>query len=197
MTLLIAAFGSIGIPFAIWFVVVAMWLASLWLPQLVPDTGWLPRGRATPVVWGLTGALVIFAGIGLTLWALGTDQMGESTIQLLEAAQDLPGPALATALVVFIVVNAVTEEIAYRGIVFDAAGSVFGPKPAVIAQAIAFGTLHVAGFPAGPVGVGLAFGYGLTLGTVRHLTGGLQFPIIAHMAADTTIAILFVVLLLR
>jgi hypothetical protein len=36
----------------------------------------------------------------------------------------------------------------------------------------------------------------LVLGTIRQVTGGLRFPIVAHMAADATIAVLVIALLL-
>jgi hypothetical protein len=55
--------------------------------------------------------------------------------------------------------------------------------------------MHVVGFPAGVVGVGLSFGYALVLGIIRHFTAGLQFPIMAHMVADATIALLVIGLL--
>ena len=196
MTLLIALTGVIGVPFGIWFVVGLIWLASRRLPQLAPDTGWLAPGRATPVVWWLAGMVVVAAGIGLTLWARWTDQFGESTMELVEAARRLPGAALAVSVIAFVVVNATCEEIAYRGIAFEAAIAFLPPMGAVAAQGVAFATLHVAGFPAGPVGVGLALGYGLVLGTIRQVTGGLRFPIVAHMAADATIAVLVIALLL-
>ena len=65
-----------------------------------------------------------------------------------------------------------------------------------MAQAVAFGTLHVAGFPSGLAGVGLTFGYGVVIGVMRHVSGGLRFPVLAHMTADAAIAVLVIVLLL-
>jgi uncharacterized protein len=60
-------------------------------------------------------------------------------------------------------------------------------------QAVAFGALHVAGFPAGAIGVVIAAGYGLVLGTLRMITGGLRYPIVAHVCADLTIAAWFLI----
>jgi hypothetical protein len=45
-------------------------------------------------------------------------------------------------------------------------------------------------------GVGLTFVYGVMIGIMRQVSGGLRFPVLAHMAADATIAILVIVLLL-
>lgn len=176
MTLLVLLTGLSGLPFGIWLVIGLMWLASLWVPFLTPEGGWLPAGRATPVAWLLTGVVVVVAGVGLTVWALTTEQFSESTVELVEAARSLPWPALALAVIGFVIVNAITEELAYRGVAFEAAAGVLSPGFAVLVQAIAFGALHVVGFPAGAAGVGLSFAYGLALGTIRHITAGLRFP---------------------
>lgn len=196
MTLLILLTGLTGLPFGIWVVIGLMWLASHWVSRLQPGGGWLPPGHATPVAWVLTGVVVVLAGVGLTIWALTTKRFGESTSELVEVARGLSPVVLALAVLVFVIFNAITEELAYRGVAFEAAVGVLSPGLAVLIQAVAFGTLHVAGFPAGSVGIGLAFGYGLVLGMIRHLTAGLRFPIVAHMAADATIALLVIALLI-
>jgi membrane protease YdiL (CAAX protease family) len=115
---------------------------------------------------------------------------------LVEVGQRVPTWALVVFVVVFVIVNAATEEVAYRGIAFEAAAHAFPAIGAIVGQAIAFGTLHVSGFPSGAMGVVLTFSYGLSLGVIRHLTGGIKFPVLAHMTADATIAILVIVLLL-
>lgn len=40
--------------------------------------------------------------------------------------------------------------------------------------------------------VGLTLVYGLLLGAMRQLTGGIRVPVLVHMAADAVIAIVFV-----
>lgn len=97
-------------------------------------------------------------------------------------------------VVAFVVVNAVTEEVAYRGIAFKAATRAFPPAGAILLPAVAFASSHLSGFPAGAVGVVPSFTYGVALGAIRHLTGGLKFGVLAHMAADATIAFLVIVL---
>lgn len=196
LTLLMVGAALLGLPFGVWLAVGAMGLASRRFEQLAPDSGWLPVGRATPAARRLTGLTVTVAAIGLTWWALAIEDFGPTTLELVEAVRELPGAVLAAALVIFVVLNALTEEIAYRGFVFEAASVVFAPSIAVTAQAVAFGTLHIAGFPGGAVGVGLTFSYGLALGAVRHLTGGMRLPVLAHMAADATVALLVVAVLL-
>ena len=99
------------------------------------------------------------------------------------------------AVAVFVVVNATAEEVAYRVVAFDAARRSVGPWLAVVVQAATFGTLHVAGFPAGLAGIGLTFLYGLALGAIRLLTGGLRLAIGVHMLADATVAALVLTVL--
>jgi membrane protease YdiL (CAAX protease family) len=86
-------------------------------------------------------------------------------------------------------VNAATEEAAYRGVVLEALDTALGPGPvAVLLQAVAFGALHFrGGFPRGTVGVGLAFVYGLALGALRRKADGLLAPWIVHVLTDLVI----------
>jgi membrane protease YdiL (CAAX protease family) len=197
LTLVLALIGSIGLPFAIWFAVAAVWLGSRAFPQLIPTGGWLPAGMSSPILWWLTGGIVLLAGSGLTVWSLVVSNPGQGTTgQLIEAAQRAPGWVIVLFVMIFVPVNAVTEEVAYRGLAFESATRFLPVIPALVAQALAFGTLHVAGFPSGLAGIGLAFGYGIAIGLIRHISGGLRFPVIAHMAADATIAILVIGLVL-
>jgi membrane protease YdiL (CAAX protease family) len=86
-------------------------------------------------------------------------------------------------------INAATEEAAYRGVALEALDTALGPGPtAVVLQAVAFSTLHFrGGFPRGRVGVGLAFLYGLALGALRRRTDGLVAPWIVHVVTDLVI----------
>lgn len=196
LTLLIALTGLTTLPFGVWAVVALMGLASRRAPWLMPASGWLPTGRPTNATWWLTGLTAAAAGAGLTLWLLSEPTLGDATAVLVELGRRVPLWALLGFAVVFVIVNAATEEIAYRAIAFEAAVDAFPVAGAIVTQAFAFGTLHVAGFPSGLAGVVLTFSYGLALGTIRYLTGGLRFPVLAHMAADATIAILVIAFLM-
>ena len=197
MTLLLALVGSIGLPFGIWFAVAGIWLWSRAVPEIAPARGWLPAGTSSPMLWWLTAAIVLIAGFGLTMWSQIVSDPGQGTTgQLIDAARTVPAWAVALFVIVFVPVNAVTEEVAYRGIAFESATTFLPAIPAIVAQAVAFGTLHLAGFPSGLAGVGLTFGYGVVIGVMRHVSGGLRFPVLAHMAADAAIAVLVIVLLL-
>jgi membrane protease YdiL (CAAX protease family) len=102
-----------------------------------------------------------------------------------------PGSLVAVG-VAFAVVNAFVEEVLFRGAVLHHLGHVLGSWPAVLVQALAFGTLHLNGYPYGLAGVALASVYGLLLGALRLRSGGLLAPWIAHVCADAVTFVLIV-----
>ncbi|MBN9166016.1 MAG: CPBP family intramembrane metalloprotease [Myxococcales bacterium] len=78
----------------------------------------------------------------------------------------------------------------WRGILQDRLVPLFGVGGAIVLQAASFGLQHAWGFPRGPVGVVLAGGWAVMLGLLRRHSGGLLSPILAHVVADATIAVL-------
>lgn len=194
-TLVLAVVSLARLPFTIWAVVGVLVVSSRWMPWLVPSGGWLPRGHADGFVAWFGVAVVAIAGLGLWAWVSWTRDFDATTDYLVDVARTTPGWAIVVFVVVFVVANAVSEEIAYRGLVQQAAADAWPPSIAIASQAVAFGALHVAGFPSGVVGVVLAGGYGLLLGIIRHRSRGLGAVIVVHMAADTTIAVLVLTML--
>ncbi|MDB6153237.1 MAG: family intrarane metalloprotease [Chthoniobacteraceae bacterium] len=92
--------------------------------------------------------------------------------------------------IVFSLLNAIFEELVFRGVLYDALESQWGAWGAVVATAAMFGYGHLRGYPPGLPGVVLAGIYGLALGWLRVRTGGLGLPIAAHIAADATIFVI-------
>lgn len=101
--------------------------------------------------------------------------------------REAAGQGLLLSAVVFSVVNAILEELVFRGILFDAFKSQLGVGMAIVATSILFGLGHLEGYPPGPIGAVMAGVYGLCLGGLRQMTGGLGLVIAAHIAADATI----------
>ena len=88
----------------------------------------------------------------------------------------------------FATINAVVEEVLYRGVLLDALDRAIGVgTAALVIQAVVFGLHHFEGFPRGWVGVGLATLYGLAMGVVRRTSGGLLAAWVAHVLADIVI----------
>lgn len=196
MGLLLAVFGLVGLPFALWPVVGVLWLASRGWPQLRPEPGWFPQGHASVASRVLAAATVLGAAAALTAWILSEPELGATTVHVVEVARRTPTAWILVFATAFVVINPIVEEVAYRNVVHEAACAGAPVAAAVVLQAIAFGTLHVVGFPAGSVGVALSFVYGLMLGIIRVLTGGLRVATIAHMATNATIAALVGLLVL-
>lgn len=150
-------------------------------------TGWCVRGRGSRRGWALVAAVVPVSAAGLLIWfALvghGVDTQAAYR-DLLEGR----GVALVLAAGVgFALVNAAAEELVYNGITQRAFALDLRPTAAVLLTAAVFGASHWYGFPSGWAGVLLAGGYGLLLAAVRHVSGGLLLPWVAHVAADLTI----------
>jgi membrane protease YdiL (CAAX protease family) len=100
----------------------------------------------------------------------------------------LPVPLLLLGIVLFSAANGALEEVAYRGVVLDAIDAALGAGAAPIAiQAMAFGALHINGFPRGAAGVVLASIFGVFMGIVRRQARGLLAPWLAHILADVVI----------
>ena len=88
---------------------------------------------------------------------------------------------------VFLVFNAVMQEIIFRGVLLDAIRASWGWWVAILVTSVAFGLGHVHTYPPGVTGAVLSGIFGLALGMLRKHTGGLVMPVIAHIFADATI----------
>jgi uncharacterized protein len=87
----------------------------------------------------------------------------------------------------FSIVNAVLEELLWRGFLQSWLLSVVNPAVAIGLQAISFGAFHFTGFPGGLAGITLATFYGLMLGALAFRCRGLLAPCVAHVVADAVI----------
>jgi membrane protease YdiL (CAAX protease family) len=90
-------------------------------------------------------------------------------------------------MLVFSAMNALLEEVVFRGVLQDALVSALGLGAGVLVQGVAFGLSHAAGYPPGAGGAVLAAIYGVLLGVLKIRSRGLAAPIIAHFSADATI----------
>ena len=193
LVVLLAGLTVVSAPQPIWLALGGVWLASRRFHRLRPGAGWLPPGKPSAVTNWFTVLVVASAAVALTVWATNADEFGDATTEVAEAASDVPVLLLVLGALVFVVCNAITEEIAYRVLVMDSALALTSPAIAVLVQGLAFGLIHVNGFPAGVVGVALATVYGISLGVLRVMSDGMRASVVAHLAADATIAVLFFV----
>lgn len=88
----------------------------------------------------------------------------------------------------FAVVNALGEELIWRGVIQTRLSELLAPREAIFLQALSFGAQHAHGFPRGIVGIVLAGSWAVGLGLLRHEAKGLAASTLAHIVADATIA---------
>lgn len=128
--------------------------------------------------------VALIGGGGLNLWI----RIVSPDVDALRAMIPHWHPvALIVAGLAFAVVNAVLEEIAWRGIIMRWLLDCTPPAAAVVLQGLSFGFAHWNGFPNGAAGIALAAGYGMILGLMALRSGGLGSAIFAHIAADLVI----------
>jgi membrane protease YdiL (CAAX protease family) len=161
---------------------------------IVRIVSWL-RGTATWARWGSFDAGVCLLSVGA--WLLAAAALSSWYLVLHPNVADIVNayvPALPLGLliaggVIFAMLNAAVEEAAYRGVFLHALDRSLGPGfAALLLQALAFGAIHIRGFPRGWIGVGLACIFGLLMGLIRRRAGGMFAPWITHVFTDVVIA---------
>ena len=167
---------------------------------VVRGVPWL-RGTATWARWGsfdatvgsLSAAAWLLAAAALLSWYLLLHPNIADIVKAFVPA--LPLGLLIAGGLIFSMVNAAVEEGAYRGVILHALDRSLGPGfAALLLQALAFGAIHIRGFPRGWLGVGLACIYGLLMGVIRRRAGGMFAPWITHVFTDVVIAGIVVLL---
>lgn len=157
------------------------------VPTSRPPSDWISRGR-TPIGWiALVGGVTPGALVAWLFWARPDlrDLTGSALLKV-------PFGWLVIGGALFAVINAALEEVIWRGLLQPALASVWGARVAIGLQALSFGLQHAHGFPRGPTGICLAAAWGVMLGALRQHTQGLVAPILAHVIADATIAVLVI-----
>jgi len=167
-------------------------LLLLWPLAQVRDSmrGWLRRGQQDGISAFLTLGTPPLTGIALILWARWTDRIGVGE-EMVQGLAEIPILVLVlVGLPVFALLNALAEELLYRGLLQQALMEALGDRPLLVVplQASAFAALHYAvGFPNGALGYLMVFAWGCVLGVLRRRTGGLLAPFLVHVAADLVI----------
>lgn len=152
------------------------------LPRLdVGHLGGGPLGYAAALVAATTAALV------------GFHVLARPDVTALAAK--LPVSAFGSLVLAgacFSVVNAILEELVFRGVLWEAVAREWNAAVALGATAVLFGLGHWQGYPSGPLGATMAGVYGVALGLLRWWAGGLGLAVACHVCADATIFSLLV-----
>ena len=173
---------------------VAPFLSYLFIVLLVPplrkSLSWFKRGRFSRNALLLAALIVVLSLPALLLWALYSQNVIEYYVYLFHP--EILYIELIIFALLFAVINAVTQEIIFRGVFQDALSVAFGKDIyAILIQALIFGLIHSEGVPSGLIGIFMAFIYGSVLGILKKTSGGLLLPIMVHFITD--LAIFFLV----
>lgn len=194
LAVLFAQFGAVlvwPLPLLVPLMVYAAGVGAV--PALRRSTGWIRAGKMTLPVVLFVLATSLCSGIALVGWVRLTH--ADITHHLAQMPQ-WPVWVYPFAGIGFAIVNATMEEAVFRGILMQALDRTLGEGPASVGvQAVPFAAFHfLSGFPNGVIGVILVLVYGIMLGGLRRLSGGLLAPLAAHVVADLVI---FSILLLH
>jgi membrane protease YdiL (CAAX protease family) len=156
------------------------------------------RAGADPALALAAGGLALFVlavGRNPADLGLGTSRIGRRLLGGLALAAVLLLPAAARwtdaphVLTPLLAVAAVTvsigEEVAFRGVLYEALDKVAGPAAAVIGSTLAFTVAHVISHP--PAFLPAVAAAGLLLGLWRWACKDLVAPITAHVLADLSL----------
>ena len=144
----------------------------------------LARGRLRRTEWGLIALIAVVAAIALVAWVA---LFQPDLTRLRAMIPEWPLLGLIGAGATFSIVNAILEEIVWRGILQRWLTTFLAPPVAVAVQAASFGAAHYSGFPSGAAGIFLAAVWGAMIGALALRSKGLLAPIVAHVAADMVI----------
>jgi membrane protease YdiL (CAAX protease family) len=138
--------------------------------------------------FGPKAIAVALAGSGLLLGlalAVPATLLGRLGLPPVALARDLPWVAPGNVL------QALAQELEFRGLLMGALERVAPPWVANLGQAVFFGVAHIAVQYEGPAGpfVPVAIGLGFVLGWVTQRTGSLWPAIVIHAVGDVAVAV--------
>lgn len=168
---------------------IVLYLAvTLPVPSLRRHLHWLRAGKLERRTTGLIAILVVASAVALVAWSF---LIASDFSRFRQFVPSVSLPALILYGVAFAAANSCFEEFIARAVLFDGFAALSsGVVTAIVAQAALFALWHFGGFPGGAIGVGMVFVWSLLLGTIRHISGGMLAPLIAHFFADATIALI-------
>lgn len=176
--------SNFSIPFILSTVII-------WPVKSARETlSWVKRGNIDGVSRILILATGFCAAVALILWAVWSDNLGIGLSIVKGLSQTPKWLILFVGIPIFALVNAISEEVAYRGVLQEALHRVWGRRLTLVLvlQATAFAAAHFAvGFPNGKIGYLMTFTFAVMLGLLRSRTKGILAPYLAHIVADLVI----------
>lgn len=154
--------------------------------RLTGNLSWLRIGQFDKKLLLLSVSFALLAAIALIAWFYAVQPNIDDLVE--KFLPDWHMGYIVVGAIVFSMINAAVEEGAYRGVLMSALDTTIGSGYLAIAiQAIAFGTLHINGFPRGWSGVVLAGLFGVCMGIIRRKSNGMFAPWVTHVCVDMVI----------
>lgn len=150
---------------------------------------WFKYGKLDGFTIAAVAGVSLVSAAALIAWAGWSDNLGIA-VKMAQGVRHYPKPLTLMVLIpCFAALNALMEEIVFRGVLQTALSEFFHSPHLIIAmQASAFAAFHFAiGFPNGWSGYGMTLLYGSALGYLKQWTDGLFAPWLCHLMADLTI----------
>ena len=140
------------------------------------------RVSRAPAVWTgvfLIGLLCLSTAIDSAFALLGWSDLG--TIGLVTSGiEEASGSTIALAVITIGLGAGIGEELFFRGFMQTRLRERWGPWPAIVVTAAAFGLVHL-----DPFHVTFAFVVGLALGWITEVTGSIVPAVIAHVVNNS------------
>jgi uncharacterized protein len=154
------------------------------IPALRATAPRLAFGRAH----GPAIAFAVAVSVGTSAVLITFHLLAHPDVSGFAVSLPIAGPvALVLVGICFSLLNAVLEELIFRGILWEVVAAEWNAAAALVVTAGVFGIFHLHGYPPGPLGVVLACLFGVALGLLRWWTGGLALAVACHVCADATI----------
>jgi membrane protease YdiL (CAAX protease family) len=180
-----------AIPFRVWpshlvLVIGGAAAAVVVFPGARDAIGWFKRGTIDTATARAMVLFTLVPSIALVAWwRLARPDLAVFR-QLVPGG--VPIALVFVGIAAIAVLNSISEELIFRGVLLDALDSAFGEGwGTLVAQALVFGLWHFRGFPSGWIGVGLVLVFGTMMGILRRMGRGMWAPWIVHACADLTI----------
>jgi membrane protease YdiL (CAAX protease family) len=175
---------------SVWYMLSILLIAALlWLARRFPGVNFnfYLRWRFT---WTDVAICVVLGGatfLGLYLYAGGFAGTHSEWSMFGIARSTHPAGAVWFAGILFALVNALTEELWYRGLLLGSLVPLMGRQRAIFLHALVFGLFHWFGTPQGIMGILLAGAWGYVLGWWAVKRCSLWPAFVVHVLADLLI----------
>jgi membrane protease YdiL (CAAX protease family) len=132
------------------------------------------------------GIFAIFAAVTFFVLRLYLQKMGgeHPPMHIFGVTKESGTALFYTVGAVFTFINALCEELWFRGLLLGALRDLLRPWPAILLQALCFGLSHWMGTPQGIFGLVLAGTWGIALGWWAYTRGSIWQALAVHLLAD-------------